>query len=58
MSSEKVNQVLTILSLATKYGIPLVEEAVKFHNSVTITEEDVEALQIDDDPEDWKEFWE
>ena len=54
----EVNQVLKILSLAAKYGVPLVEEAVKFHNSVIITEEDVEALQITDDPEEWEDFWE
>jgi len=52
-----VNLILEILSLAAKYGLPVVQSAIETSHKQMITPSDIEDLMIQDE-ENWEDFWE
>lgn len=53
MSGANLNLILQILNLAIKHGAPIVKSYIKSTNKEVITQEDIDDLRIDDNPDNW-----
>lgn len=53
MNQASVTLILKLLNMATKYGLPAVKSAIEAMNKEVITEEDIDNLIIEKDPEDF-----
>lgn len=45
--------ILKVLDKAFQYGVPLVKSAIENNEKEVITIEDIDNLEIDDDPTNW-----
>jgi len=55
MDKETISFIVFLISIVTKYGAPAVKNFIDYIEKDEITKEDIEALIIDKDPEEFFE---